>query len=89
MTTMLEKLGLSILDAHGQWELENNRAGGQDVWGREHVALLARAALLGIRVPSRDMAIAGFENSMALTPEMAAANFTAMIDEILAQGEGK
>lgn len=37
--------GKAILDAHGQWELENNRKGGANPWQRAHLILLGRAAL--------------------------------------------
>jgi hypothetical protein len=40
------RVGRAILEAHSQWEKENNRAGGQDKWGEQHVILLGQAALI-------------------------------------------
>lgn len=57
MTTRLEpvvvpdradalRVGRAILDAHGQWEKENNQRGGQNPWSEQHVILLGQAAML-------------------------------------------
>lgn len=43
------RAGRAILDAHGQWELENNRVGGQNAWQSAHLMLLGRAALSTMR----------------------------------------
>ena len=45
------KVGRAILEAHGQWETENNQRGGQDLWGEQHVILLGQAAMLAASTP--------------------------------------
>ena len=40
------------LEAHSQWEIENNRRGGQVVWDEPHVTLLGQAAILAAAPPA-------------------------------------
>ena len=49
-------VGRAILEAHGQWEKENNRFGGQELWGEQHVILLGQAAMLAIAHPNDERA---------------------------------
>lgn len=49
-------VGRAILEAHGQWEKENNRLGGQELWGEQHVILLGQAAMLAIAHPNNERA---------------------------------
>lgn len=52
ITPELEAMARAILDAHSQWEIENNRDRGaenQFPWQAPHTILLARAALMAIR----------------------------------------
>jgi hypothetical protein len=42
---MVERVGRAMLDAHQQWEQENNRLGGDVVWTSTHLELLARIAI--------------------------------------------
>lgn len=46
---MVERVAKSILEAHSQWELENNRLGQDVVWSAPHAGLLARTAILAMR----------------------------------------
>jgi hypothetical protein len=45
------RIGRAILEAHDQWEKENNQRGGQDLWGEQHILLLAQAAMLAVAHP--------------------------------------
>lgn len=46
------RVGRAILDAHGQWEKENNCAGSQHPWQEPHVILLGQAAMLALSAPA-------------------------------------
>ena len=52
--TLVERLearrvGLAILDAHGQFEIENKSYGSPVVWGEAHTTLLGSAAILAMK----------------------------------------
>ena len=47
-------VGRAILEAHDQWEKENNQRGSQDLWGEQHIILLAQAAMLAVACPNNE-----------------------------------
>jgi hypothetical protein len=52
---MVERVARAMLDAHSQWEIENNRLGGEVVWTASHLELLARTAIEAMREPTEEM----------------------------------
>lgn len=59
------RAGRAILDAHGQWEIENNRLGGQNPWQSAHLMLLGRAALSTLSAAPALPAAEAVENVVA------------------------
>ena len=79
---MIERVGREILEAHSQWEKENNRLGGQDIWDKPHLDLLARIAINAMREPTLAMIQAGWATN-GYRGDMTEREWRAMIDAAL------
>jgi len=84
-TPELRSMIASMMDAHSQWEQENKFDRGADnqfPWTTEHLSLLARAALMAIREPTRSALHAAATDD---TPRTATNSVDRMYDHILGE----
>ena len=81
--TMLEKAAMALAAHFGcEWETMRDA-------DREMICGYARAVLMAVREPTNQMEIAGLSASNGAALARAKLSYTAMIDAILADGEGR